>query len=94
LQSDKGNKRKERTASKTISVHVRRLIGTLIGTRELTRAFACSVLPARSRRLRFSVYRLARLIGEGGMAIVYEGEHSEIGKRVAIRFSACDRVTV
>jgi serine/threonine-protein kinase len=30
-------------------------------------------------------YRVMRLIGEGGMAVVYEGEHTEIGKRVAIK---------
>jgi serine/threonine protein kinase len=30
-------------------------------------------------------YRVIRLIGEGGMGRVYEGEHIEIGKRVAIK---------
>jgi eukaryotic-like serine/threonine-protein kinase len=30
-------------------------------------------------------YKVNRMIGEGGMGAVYEGEHTEIGKRVAIK---------
>ena len=30
-------------------------------------------------------YRVKRLLGQGGMGAVYEGEHVEIGKRVAIK---------
>jgi serine/threonine protein kinase len=30
-------------------------------------------------------YRVRKLIGEGGMGLVYEGEHLEIGRRVAIK---------
>src|SRR6202035_3234791 len=36
-------------------------------------------------RLLAGRYRLQNLLGEGGMAIVYEGEHIAIGKRVAIK---------
>ena len=31
-------------------------------------------------------YRIVRLLGEGGMGAVYEGENTRIHRRVAIKF--------
>ena len=43
-------------------------------------------------------YRLVRLVGKGGMGSVWEAEHIEIGKKVAIKFLlpevASDKETV
>lgn len=41
------------------------------------------VIPAT--RLLVGKYRLGRLLGEGGMGAVYEGEHTGLGSRVAIK---------
>ncbi len=41
--------------------------------------------PSPVGRLLAGRYRLQGVLGEGGMAIVYEGEHIAIGKRVAIK---------
>lgn len=55
---------------------------------EVERAPLSTPSPASSRaigRMLAGRYRLQGILGEGGMAIVYEGEHVAIGKRVAIK---------
>ena len=41
-----------------------------------------STLPAGAR---LGKYQIVRLLGAGGMGSVYEAQHTEIGKRVAIK---------
>ena len=39
-------------------------------------------------------YRLLRVLGRGGMGIVYEAEHRDLNQRAAVKLCACAMQTV
>ena len=41
---------------------------------------------------KLDVYKVIRLIGDGGMGVVYEAEHSIMGRRCAIKVMKADTV--
>src|SRR5690606_19948228 len=51
-----------------------------------TRLFSVPALTAHEPRLVAGKYRLTRLLGRGGMGTVWEGVHTTLGTRVAVKF--------
>jgi serine/threonine-protein kinase len=55
------------------------------GVAEIARDVLSSPDPAQFRSHDFGHYRLIRLLGEGGMGLVYLAEHTDLGTQVAIK---------
>jgi len=70
----------------------------LIRTGLLTTFQARQILAGKYRGLVLGVYKILRPLGQGGMGVVYLGEHTSLHRRVALKVlpakSAQDRVTV
>jgi eukaryotic-like serine/threonine-protein kinase len=59
---------------------------SICGTQHATQEPCPSGAGVRVGTLLDGKYRLVRLLGQGGMGEVYEGEHNVIGRRVAVKF--------
>src|SRR5690606_12072036 len=58
----------------------------------LVRTMSSGDDPALSQELVADKYRLTRLLGRGGMGSVWEGVHTTLGTRVAVKFIEAEYV--
>lgn len=59
----------------------------------VSREIAVRMAPADPRQLAGTPYRIGRKIGEGANGVVYEGEHVELGRKVALKVLGSEHAT-